>query len=299
MIGENYNWGLINEINEAITEELGISDKVIELSENIYNEIVKAFNSEQSTIIENGVGRKYGWITYPLDENIILNISYDIINFADKQYMEEYAKKKGLNTDARSFISYEKKLSGKYKYVTNAIYLYGIAISGSIDKPSLKDSIQHEIEHIFQQYKMGKGFEDDDIVSIINTSFSKGNEYAKSVANIVYMSIKYEQKGFANGLYAYCKDDPVHYRERFLSSPAYEKLDQLKKDKEFIEKNLTNSDLLKEIDKYSSIGLTKENIIQFTDKIISQCVRRFSRVFCKVIKDINNQMKSGKITKMF
>ena len=74
---------------------------------------------------------------------------------------------------------------------------------------------------------------------------------------------------------------------------------QLKKDKEFIEKNLTNSDLLKEIDKYSSIGLTKENIIQFTDKVISQCVRRFSRVFCKVIKDINNQMKSGKITKMF
>ena len=89
MIDENYNWGLINEINEAITEELGISDKVIELSDNIYIEIVKAFNSEKSTIIENGVGRKYGWITYPLDDNIILNISYDIINFANKKYMEE------------------------------------------------------------------------------------------------------------------------------------------------------------------------------------------------------------------
>ena len=100
MIDENYNWGLINEINEAITEELGISDKVIELSDNIYIEIVKAFNSEKSTIIENGVGRKYGWITYPLDDNIILNISYDIINFADKKYMEEYAKKKGLNTNS-------------------------------------------------------------------------------------------------------------------------------------------------------------------------------------------------------
>ena len=110
MIDENYNWGLINEINEAITEELGISDKVIELSDNIYIEILKAFNSEKSTIIENVVGRKYGWITYPLDDNIILNISYDIINFADKKYMEEYAKKKGLNTDARSLTSSLKSI---------------------------------------------------------------------------------------------------------------------------------------------------------------------------------------------
>lgn len=299
MIDENYNWELINEINESITEELGINDKVIDLSENIYIEIEKAFQSEKSTIIENGVGRKYGWLTYPLDNNILLNISYDIINFADKRYMEEYAKKKGLNTDARSFISYEKKLSGKYKYVTNAIYFYGIAISGHIDKSSLKDSIQHEIEHIFQQYKMGKRFEDENITSIINTSFSKGNEYAKSVANIVYMSLKNEQEGFANGLYAYCKDDPVHYRERFLSSPAYEKLDQLKKDKEFIEKNLTNTHLINEINKFSFIGLTKENIIKFADEVISQCIKRFGRVFCKVIKDINIQMKDGKITKMF
>jgi hypothetical protein len=285
----NYDYRLIESINSVIKEEMGINRDVANATFGIYNLISDDFKSQKSQVIEDGVGIRKGCITYDLLGKEVY-IQYSIKNFRDKEYLERYAERHGIETDGRSIVSYDKSKNCN-KYITNGVWVYGISISGTIDRALLMDTIQHEIEHIFQQFKMNNDFGKDAVIGYVNNGISSEDEYERHMADIVYMSFKYEQEGFANGLYAYCKDDPIHYHDRFLTSPAYEKLRELKADREFIASHIDDEKLLTEIEKYKTVGITKDNVIETADLVIKQCIRRFSRVFCKVMKDINEKIR--------
>lgn len=291
-----YDIQLIESINKMIKEEMGVNSRVINSSFEIYSLIEKSFQEAKSIVVDDGVGQRNGNVKYDF-EGKILDIQYFILNFRDRKYMEKYAEAKGINNDAKSIVLYNKR-KNENKYVLNGIWLYGVSISGTIQKSELLDGIQHELEHVYQQFKMGNDFGKEDVIGYVNDGLKSSDPFEFNVANLVYMSFKYEQEGFANGLYAYCASDPTHYNDRFLSSPAYKKLLQLKEGRKFLEENISDEHLAKVLEKYKVLGITQENILRKLDKTINECIRRFGRVFCKVMKDINSKMRDGKIDRL-
>ena len=205
---------LILELNRVIAEELGISRIVWTVSNKIYSLIEKSFRENYPTQKEeksDGVWMIRNDFEYyfPNVEKEI-TIRYEIVNFKNAQHMDLYAASCDIRNDGYSMAQFFKNIDKRKKGVLDfgTIAVYGVAISGTIQKNALMDTIQHEVEHLYQQIMMGKEFGDEGI-GVITNSLSSKNKFVKTVALFLYMSLKSEQEGFANGLYAYCRQSPT------------------------------------------------------------------------------------------
>lgn len=284
-------WKLNEDINKVLTEELGIADEVRNATDMIYNRIVKEYKNKkykEDNLIDDGVGQKYGnFIVNNIFGNT-LTVEYYIFNFKDSFYRNKYIKKNGSNyLDSFSNIKF---LKNKNKPLINLIIVVLESLSGKIISTEYsKDSIQHELEHIYQQSKMGKEFGGTDLYQQASVDLNSNDEYHHSVGIIAYMSFQNEIEGFANGLYAFVREKmktyPVNLNKIFQQSPAYQKLQQVYKAIDFINQHMNDEAMTEVFDNYALYKITKTNINTIADQTVKEMVRRFGKVLIKARKD--------------
>lgn len=269
-------------INEAINEELGIADEVRDVSIRLRNEIVSRLKNIEKKSVKSGVSLKEdNFRTEIANKKMTVQIQY--FNFKDKLYYLDYIKKYG-HIDPASFSN-----DGR----VNMIFIRFYSISGYIDERDLFDSIQHEVEHIYQQVKAKKTFGESNLYLYAYKNLSNEQLESRILALISYLSNKFEQDGYVNGLYAFLKDNYklMATKDDIKESPVYSKLTDLIYAKDFLIKNKNNVKLKEEIEYYrKNFNLNYNDFIRLATSSINDIIKKIGRT---VIKFKNDMVKSG------
>ena len=250
------------QFNNLINEELGVSNFVIEKTNELFSIIENALlNCNESEDFDNYSIKKCTVRFSLLDVNI--SCSLEFYNY----YNREYYDYSNVSSDAWSV------------YLGKKTCFMGIivpCISGTIVKNETFDSIQHELEHIYQQVIMKKPFSDSITYAKIKTNMYSENELVNKTARLVYGCIKSEQDGFVNGLYAYLMSLPEFFSMTSLKNSSAWKLyeDMINIYNQYFD----NIEFINELKKYN-LTINKVN------QKINQFIRKIGRVVIKIKQD--------------
>lgn len=268
-------------INEAINEELGIADEVRKKSEELLNDVINRLKNIEKSIVENGVSEKKDNFQIEIaNKKVFIQVNYH--NFRDNTYYLNFIKKYG-NIEHSSTSN-----NGRLNIISINFY----SISGYIDKKDLYDSIQHEVEHIFQQVKAKKTFGESNLYLYAYNNLNSDQIEKRTLALISYMSNKFEQDAYVNGLYAFLKSDFRYSnatRDDIQQSPVYEKLTELIEAKDYLIKNKNNANLQNEISYYKDkFNLNYNDFIRLATSSINEISKKIGRTVIKFKKDMMN-----------
>lgn len=184
-------------LKEIIKEELGISFELSKIALNVYNDIISNIESVDgdnngSCII------KRGNVNCAI-RDINFDITYTYRNFFDFNIANSIG---------------QNQLTGGYSCFLNKNFILCnidiLAISGNINKKMALYTIQHELEHIYQEILSNKRIPGDDMLyAKMRTDMECGNELRYYASRLVYCCFKSEQEGFINGTYAWCMADDI------------------------------------------------------------------------------------------
>jgi hypothetical protein len=213
---------IFDDVNAIIKEEMGISDEVSRMSNEIFNEIKRNVKNIKSSVIDNGYGVKEGDFTKDVFGKK-LTVFFKQHNFKDKTYYNDYVQKYGVS--AFDSISSQRYLRNN-RLIYNMVSIVFVTISGHLNESEIKQDIQHELQHIYQQTKMNKSFGNDDLYRLVYKHIYSTNKIEWAIAMVLYMSFKSEIEAFANGLYSYVTANLYngHINTIFQKTDAYKKI---------------------------------------------------------------------------
>ena len=253
----------MKKFKKILNEEMGIADKVVSITHEIYNEIEKSIRNREYQKDEHS--RLIGNIkVYIFDCKV--SLSYEYLNFQDK--MDYYYSKAGkLGYGWSTFL--DKKLS--------LMFVEICAVSGTIIKDLAYDSIQHEVEHIYQQYLAGKEFKKPMEYARVMKDMSSKNDIERKAGRLVYGCIKSEQEGFSNGLYSFLMMVKAPYvDDEIYDSPAWSLYTEMKQTLKEAKYNQQLRDYIKAV-----YGMSIKDI----EHAINNFLRRMSRAVLKARYD--------------
>lgn len=257
-----------DKLKQIISEELGILSEIAEESEKVFDKIIlnlqKVFSTKTDIcyIKTNNVEAQLN--------NIPFNVTYIYRNFFDKTIVETIGED-NLSEGGSAYLN--------DKFIICNVNLFGI--NGTINKQLALSTIQHELEHIYQQMRSKKRIPSDDMrYAKMRNDMESSDIIRQRIGRIVYMCYKSEQEGFINGTYAWCMADdyqtkPFTYHT-ILNSPAGKLLSEFKKLLFELKENKQIQDILKK-----EYHLTVDRI---TNAYV-QLSRRLGRVLIKVNND--------------
>ena len=264
---------LITELKKVIQEELGISNGVTLVSHGFYDKMVNAIkNTNDIEKTETTIIKKTQMVFYIYDIKLSCNITYR--NFLSKDYESLY--KMPYITNGESF-----RLTEKLYFC----FINVFAISGTINKEKAMETIQHEIEHIYQQIKMGNGFGSDSLYVKLKNDMESSDENRVKISKMIYYTIKSEQEAFVNGLYAYFMDlNEPYSEERLKKSETWNNYIFLKK----VLSELEHNDEMKAIfnEYFCEFGITVKDMERETNNFLHRIGRA-------IIKIQNDKIKQG------
>ena len=269
-------------LNTLIFEELTISGEVQKETINVWKEILNIVPNINTNVLDGYDGVYYGNYNFPITvygEKIYMYIN--IYNFLTKNSFEN-------NKDKINFLNASSMYERRMKWITLTIPL----ISGNIImEPDIKDSLQHELEHIFQG-KHGSKYvtiEDSSYANARNLLYSSDNDISK-LALIIYLSNLSEQDAYVNGLYSYLiaqKEPMIKIKwDVIKNSEAYIHLTSIK---EMIEKLKSPCDELKE-KCLNYFKLTPHKMLKLGKSVEFRLTRKIGKVIAKYYKDIRQKI---------
>ena len=251
---------IISEIRQRINEELSINNEVRQASFKLIETINEHMKSVPKQYFANINGTSYR--IGDLKETILnttINIHYRLVNFKDKHFYEMAIDKLPSFPN-----SYNKK--------TNTLSLDIISISGNIDQNTYVDTIQHEIEHMFQENKRDKPFNEDALYKMamfLKTNFID-DKVAYRIGDLLYFTRQCENDAYVNGLYSLLVDNYKEHRwATFIvihGSPLYKGLMTMRQNRKWLEENKENEQvksLFKSIN--TQVHLTVDKLIKMVD----------------------------------
>lgn len=258
----------LNELKEIIKEELGIYKSIFDKTIEVYNAIVQDLPNRGKKHNENGefIVQK-GSIRTELDGHSF-SVYYTYRNFKNRDVVDVYGEA-NLTMGSSSYI-------GRYRAICN-IDLYGV--SGTIRKEKAVETIQHELEHIFQEFRADASIPNGDFYAKMRNDLESNDENRRKIGRLIYGCLKSEQEGYINGLYSYCMVDdfitPPYNYSNIVDSDAgklYVEISDILKE---LRNDINLQNILKE---YGwSIKKVETHIINF--------IHRIGRVLIKVNND--------------
>lgn len=271
-LDKKYTLKIVREcVDNIINEELGIANDVIEKTNEIKNLIYSDSRKVEKIKLDNGVTSVSGVVVTNVFGND-MKIMYTIYNYYD--YDTYFDKKEYFNPMCG--VSCEK----------NEIYLSILSISGEFQENSFGDSIQHELEHLYQIKKQGKWlFQDNDLYE--KASKNLNNElydgWVSKLSNVIYYSRNEEHDAFVNGLY-----------QQLVNADAFGRYDYIIKTSTPYQISLLLTNLKSEIeDNYNNVNLIEATKFFKRPRrwFIAQCeigTRKIIRKIMKVRAKANN-----------
>lgn len=277
MITENI---IKKKLYDVITEELGIADLVSKISIDILYKAIEGLNNDKNPIkILDVLSKKTISFKYDINGTNVLVTVYNY-NFKDKEAFEEHCK------DYDCYTGMSMK-NGSLCFMD--IHCY--SINGALDKPSAMDAIQHEVEHFFQDS------EGDESVFRFYPNYTNASQYIYSInsedrnlAQCIYMTYRFEQDAFVNGLYGYLKQKEKRIPEwnDIFDSDAYANIVKFENAIEYLENNKDDGQLINTCrEKYN---MTVQHLINISRKALKRIYNSIGKVLVKIR---NENIKEG------
>lgn len=234
---------LKEEINQMILETLTISDEVFALSDHATNII----NQQLSTEINQKRSQNQNAKQLSGDFNFILpatldNKTWKITTFVHYEWFKDEKTVKKLNIempthlDANSMVRIEKRIS------IISLRLV-IPIIGNKTVGMFSMAIQHELNHIYQQIKMGHTYAGiQQYRDNVSDMYHHEDESVRTISTLLYRLLPNEQDAFVNGLYnevkQKCSENPEAIIDEVIkSTQTYTFLSWCRRTLSDIEKN--------------------------------------------------------------
>lgn len=208
------------EIINVLNEERGISDIVSNLSFKIKDNIINAIeNTKSQPINYNEVTFKKGSLEEFNFNNKNITINWSYYSFASNDILNKFPYR---------IPSSNCNKASNNSYILNIII---VAINGKFVLTTTMETIQHELEHIWETSNIQNSYKNMSLYEYGNQLLKEQNEYKKSIGIILYLSQKWDQRAYANGVYQYLINhkQPEHSRLNIKDTQLYGGLINLKK----------------------------------------------------------------------
>ena len=263
-------------ISKLINEELGISDEVYKVSCGIVDVIENQWKSMPKESSEYNIWKRSGEFEFDIFGDVY-TISYTVWNYKDYDHYKSTTNKPVL------LCSTNQK--------NKMIHLSVLAISGEIQDNTCADSIQHEVEHIYQsKMQGGELFPDKDGVENIykmaekSISDNRHNGWISKLASVIYYSRNEELDAFVNGLYATLAKSGWMYGEDEIvkNSNPYKIIGFMSSMKEEMIVNFNDDDFIQSAKFFNK---KRKWFIAMAQKSIKDCTSKMAKVIKKARKE--------------
>lgn len=229
--------------------------------------------------------------------NEVVRVAQDLYNKANERIDELIMgkvvcmKEKIWNIEkVEIFIKAGDYADGSSNYFKNGvyamIYVNALISDNKIDRASFMDTLQHELQHIFQQNKIRLPYRPN-TSGMVNDGIRDINLSKNAIATILYIADPFEQNGFINGMYAYiksCKEDgklPISVEK----IDAYLQLKRIYNAFNYIIVNKNSEALNEVIKEYAKLGYNFKKIKSRAIDGIKSLKKKIDRTLEKCKKD--------------
>ena len=273
-------------IQEIITEELGISNKVSLLTLRIKNTISNDFakNKNNENFYYNLPIPNIGYIK-------VYGNTFDIQFENDKLIVMVFIVDKSNEYHG----IYIKKYFSEYKSSKKQINLYLTSANGKIDWNLNNNTLQHEVEHYFQSYMKGKPLATMKEIEKYNKfidMYQNGDMYQKIIGGIYYFYTKVEQNAIMNGLY---REIMEINKFSYISKPIeivqnnnhFKMIAELKS----LFTEIENDEMMRDfiIEELEKINKTYKSFERIAKRTFSEYIKKFARTIRKAKKDLEKK----------
>lgn len=282
-MGIKKNYILEEKINNIfllfLNEEKCINNDVEDKTKEIINVLKQYISNKEYEIISynNGIKKvKFSFKINFKEQNIGFNVIH--YNFDDIHVFNR--EKNNLDLSSAKSIFF-----GKNVWYIN---LTSYSISGGLKVSDVQDSIQHELNHIFQAAIGSKAllnFNNDFLYNIALKHLQNENEIYKKIAWLLYYAYDFEQDGFVNGLYAYLNNEEhnIPRWEEIRETEIYNAIIILRDNIRFLKKKEFSEKEKKEIKNVFKININE--IIKFGERGLKRLLKKMYNVLRKMQND--------------
>lgn len=261
-------------INQVITEELGISDALHKSVYELETLLKKEVNSTKLEM-RGDVGVRSGVLDYDF-LNKTMHVFWNAYYFQDYESYENFTKTHVM-------------LNG-FVFKSRILFLSIIYINHKLLNGSLHDTVGHEMEHAFQTMLMKKDFGGSVLYGKIKTNLHSNDTDIKSVAELLYVSLKSEQEAMVNGCYNELSNTPCHPNNidnLIYDSECCAWLRKAYQNYNYAKKMENNQQFVDKL--YQYFGLTYQKFMKICVNSIRNFERRIARLTMKIKTDFLNE----------
>lgn len=272
---------LQEELTNYVNEEYHISLDVVKNSSLLIKEICKVINNRYNSDKKekaNGLWElRIDFQSKVFNNEINIQIIY--YNFLDKNFYQSYINK--LN-----------RFNG-FDYASKTLKITVLSISGNIILSDLTDTVQHELQHFYQQLKSKSIFnQKNNLYNYAIKNIRSDNIFLNKICRLIYLSRKFEVEGYINGLYAYLKyvlssNRNVDVYEELTHNDVYFVLEEIKEIRRFLILNKQNKQLNNVIDMFSQFKINYNKLIKIADYAIETLKIKIGQTIFKVKQELN------------
>ena len=263
---------------ELLQEAIHISDETKQASYLIYNKINEILRNVDFSPINNlNKFIKHGTSSFSktlFNGEVKVSFNITFYNFTIRDVYEElsnyYAEGSSVCIDNK----------GK-----NFLCNINIVLKcGALLQNKNIDTITHEIQHIYEQYRIGDEFKERFDVAKIKTLMFSRNETEKSLGEILYLSSNSEKDAFINGAYSEMMANPnTNVKDCFEKTTLHNKLLHFKNLLAYFKQNNYEDTIRREL------NISYERFLKYIEKQYQNLRYKTSRIICLAREDKNKQ----------
>lgn len=263
-------------VRRVLNEEFGINQEVYDASNQVIELIQNDLKKHNIQGIElNGVnGKVYSNIVECSIHSKMVNVLYRLYYFDTENDYLAYRKQNPSITQAETHVTNK---ADEFLIKVNYVVCDGVLNN------MLFDQMQHELNHAFQQIISGKKYTHGRVRQHIERmpKASLNDKEIRCAKFILYMSRKFEQDGFANGLYGSLMRDENY---DINNSGAVHNLRQLQGAIKML------SSCEDDVKFNDNFGISRKRIIQNGLKSVERLKNLINRVIFKYAKDTGKRI---------
>ena len=280
-------------IDYIILEELGISNDVIALTNKVKSTIGKDYAQHVGTNTSCN-------ITIPIASNssVIGFTRSIVVKFIDTNINITYYVVDETQVNHSDIKTYLQKYNSSFNIKTNNLKLFLLGDGKKISWQYNDATIQHEIEHWYQQYRKGD--------ELLNASHMKKYAFARHLLNsndpikrnigfIYYYSEKIEHSAIMNGLYNKIMGtnalSMIEKPEDILKDYVhYLNIDAIRNDIISLDTDDKRKQMF--VNVLNEINKNYDSFIKLANRTIDMYIKGFARTVYKTKKDLAEQYKN-------
>jgi hypothetical protein len=280
-------------IDYIILEELGISNDVIALTSKVKSVIGNDYAKCENT------GDKF-LVSIPLTPNddIIVLKRVMKIKFFDESVTVTYYVIDDTRWKNSAINSYFRRYHSHFNIDTNELKLFLAGDGIKISWHRSDSTLQHEIEHWYQQYRKGDVLLDAKHMKrykFAQDLIRDANPIKRHIGFVYYYAENIEHAAIMNGLYAKIMstnatsmiEKPEDILKEYLH---YKNINNIRTVTYNLEKDAKYKQRI--IDALADINKTYDSFIKLSNKTINNYIKGFGRTIYKAKKDLDEQYKN-------